>query len=282
MNHGLGRPTDDVECLTLLTDYGLEAGFVGALHAVAFQIAPRARLIDLDHSVPPGDVRLGALRFERFARFLAVGAHVGVVDPGVGGPRRPIAIAVNGHFFVGPDNGLLVWAAERLGSNHRAVVLDRQECHLAEKSRTFDGRDIFVPVAAHLVRGAAFDAVGSPIEPGDLVRLKRPFVSHERDGSLVVEVLQFDGFGNVQFSAGAEEARLLGLRVGDPIAIARVGTRDELPATYGAAFSDVAPGDTVLLLDSDGQLALSVNGGRADAVLDVSLGTRVRIARAST
>jgi S-adenosyl-L-methionine hydrolase (adenosine-forming) len=266
-------------CLTLLTDYGLEAGFVGALHLVAFQIAPDAAVIDLDHSVPAGNVRLGALRLERFARFLPPGAHVGVVDPGVGGARRPVAIAVGDHYFVGPDNGLLLWATERLGGPDRVVVLDRPQYQLTETSRTFDGRDVFVPVAAHLVRGAAFDEVGSPIDPAQLVRVERPFVRREGDGSLLVELIQVDGFGNVQFAADAGDAAWLGLSAGDRVTVSRADGGVVVAATYGATFGDVARSESVVLLDSDGQLALSVNTGRADGLLNASVGTRVRLGR---
>jgi S-adenosyl-L-methionine hydrolase (adenosine-forming) len=266
-------------CLTLLTDYGLEAGFVGALHAVALNIAPGACVIDLDHSVPAGNVRLGAIRLERFARFLPVGAHVGVVDPGVGGARRPIAIAAGDHYLVGPDNGLLIWAAERLGGVDRAVSLDNPKYQLQERSRTFDGRDVFVPVAAHLVSGVRLGKVGSLIAADHLVRLERPAALAEPDGSLLVEILQVDGFGNVQFAADAEDVGKLGLRKGDRVVIAHPRGVAGVSARYGATFGDVLPGETVVLLDSDGQLALSVNGGRAVAVFDAQPGTFARVSR---
>jgi S-adenosyl-L-methionine hydrolase (adenosine-forming) len=264
--------------LTLLTDYGSEAGFVGALHLVAFRIAPEARVIDLDHSIPPGNVRLGALRLERFARLLPSGAHVGVVDPGVGGARRPIAIAVSGHYLVGPDNGLLVWAAERLGGPDRAVVLDHPEYHLAPRSKTFDGRDVFVPVAAHLLAGAPFDEVGSQIDHGDLTRVQRPVVTGGQN-AIIVEVVQIDGFGNVQFGAGEGDSTRLNLVAGDRVSITPLEDGTGVSATFGATFGDVAAGEPVVLIDSDGQLALSVNAGRADRLLDARPGSRVHIAR---
>lgn len=268
-------------CLTLLTDYGWQAGFVGALHLVAFQIAPGANVIDLDHSVPAGDVRLGALRLERFARFLPVGVHVGVVDPGVGGTRRPIAIEAAEHCLIGPDNGLLLWAAERLGGPDRAVVLDNERYHLATKSRTFDGRDVFVPVAAHVLRGATLDEVGSRIELEALVRIERPRAVREPGTAIVVELLQVDGFGNVQFGADREDAEDLGLSAGDRVLVTDAEGGGEVYASFGSTFSDVSPGAAVLLVDSDGRLALSVNGGRADVLLESPRGAEVRIARIS-
>jgi S-adenosylmethionine hydrolase len=145
-----------------MTDYGCGAGFVGTLHAVAFRIAPDVRVIDLDHSVPPQDIRLGALRLERFMAYAPPGVHVGVVDPGVGGVRRAVAITAGPHAFVGPDNGLLTWAMEATSAGDtRAVVLDRPGFWLEHPSRTFDGRDIFVPVAAHLSHGVPLDDVGT-------------------------------------------------------------------------------------------------------------------------
>jgi len=264
-------------CITLLTDYGDESGFVGTLHLVAFGIAPRTTVIDLDHSVPAGDVRLGALRLERLARFLPTGVHVAIVDPGVGGTRRPIAIRAADQVFVGPDNGLLLWGAEFFGSIDVAVVLDKEEYFLEGRARTFDGRDIFVPVAARLVEGTRLEEVGSTIEPVTLVRLERPVVRHQPDGSLEAEVLQVDGFGNVQLSADASDAGELRLRVGERLVVERGS--NEVTARYGSAYADVEVGEVVVLIDSDAQLAYSVNGGRAEELMPVELGDLVTIRR---
>ena len=270
--------SENRSCITLLTDYGYEAGFVGTLHSVAFRIAPRTTVIDLDHSIPRGNVRLGALRLERLARFIPNGVHVGVVDPGVGGPRRPVAIRVTGHVFVGPDNGLLIWGAEFFGGIEEAVLLDNEEYFLEPRARTFDGRDIFVPVAAHLVRGTSFGEVGSVIDPTTLVRLERPIAHRRPDGSIVVEVVQVDGFGNIQFGADVSDAVQLEFRIGERLVLER-GV-DRVVATYGATFSDVEVGEAIVLVDSDGQLAYSVNGSRADSTMPVSIGEFVIIRRA--
>jgi S-adenosylmethionine hydrolase len=249
--------------MTLTTDYGYGAGFVGALHAVAFGIAPSLSLIDLDHTVPPQGVRLGALRLERFMRIAPPGVHVGIVDPGVGGSRRAIAIEAGRHGFVGPDNGLLLWAAEATGPGLRAVVLDQEAFWLADRSRTFDGRDVFVPVAAHLARGALLADVGTEVDLATLVRLARPVARVRADGVAEVEVLQVDGFGNVQTSGDAGTVAGLGLHPGDRVAVGE-GNGRRVAAIYGATFADVTVGETVMLIDSDGCLALSVNCGRAD------------------
>lgn len=254
-------------CMTLTTDYGYGSGFVGTLHAVAFRIAPSLRVIDLDHLVPAHDVRLGALRMERFMRLAPCAVHVGVVDPGVGSRRRAVAIEAGPHTFVGPDNGLLTWAAEACGSSGlRAVVLDREEFWLEQPSRTFDGRDVFVPVAAHLAGGAALGQVGSEIDPAALVRLDRPVARILGRTEAELEVLQVDGFGNVQLSGDREMVAALGLHAGDPLELTTPGEAP-IGATYAATFSEVAEGAAAVLLDSDGCLALSVNRGRADSLL---------------
>jgi S-adenosylmethionine hydrolase len=279
-----GAPRHDVTgapprygCLTLTTDYGYGAGFVGTLHAVAFRIAPQVRVIDLDHSVPPQDVRLGALRLERFLHIAPAGVHVGVVDPGVGGSRRPVAITAGVHAFVGPDNGLLPWAAEAAGGRIRVVVLDRPELWLEDRSHTFDGRDIFVPVAAHLAYGVPLGDAGTEVDPASLVRLPRPAARLTDGGVAELEVLQVDGFGNVQLGGAVEVAAALGLRVGDALTLSAGGT--QVRAVYAETFAEVPRGDAVVLVDSDGCLALSVNCGRADALFRPSLPASVRLRR---
>ncbi len=260
-------------CISLLTDYSDEAGFVGTLHAVAFSVAPEAVVIDLDHSIPAGDVRLGALRLERLTRFLPPGVHVGVVDPGVGGARRPIALRAARRLFVGPDNGLLVWAAEAAGGIDEVVVLDNEAYLLPGRARTFDGRDVFVPVACHLWLGQPLGEVGSGLDPAALVRIERPRPRRLPDGSVELEVVQVDGFGNVQFGAGIDDVERLGLRAGQGLVL-RAG-HGLARVVFGTTFSDVEPGQGVVLLDSDGQLAYSLNGGRADAALRLAPGARV-------
>jgi hypothetical protein len=260
------------DCLMLVTDYGEAGGFVGVLHAVAFSIAPGARVIDVDHSISPQDVRLGALRLERTLRFMPPGVHVGIVDPGVGGERRPVALAANGgrRIFVGPDNGLLVWAVDACGGAEEAVVLDREEYWMTPRSATFDGRDVFVPVAAHLALGVPLADLGSPIDPDTLVRLDRPTARLLEDGATELEVIQVDGFGNIQLSGDAETADEMGVEKGGGVEVLLSAAGFQGVARYAGAFSDVDWGALVLLVDSDGCLALAVNCGSAAAHLGLA------------
>jgi S-adenosylmethionine hydrolase len=283
-------------CLTLLTDYGSGGGFVGALHAVAFSIAPDLPVIDLDHSIPRHDVRLGSLRLARMMRYVPPGVHVGVVDPGVGTQRRAIALATAARIFVGPDNGLLTPAAfacagEAAGGAGEALhapsafVLDDERWFLSPRSSTFDGRDVFVPVAAHLAGGAALSDIGSPVAVESVVRLPDPVAELAPDGgSATVEVLQVDGFGNVQLAGGPDLLAQLGLATGAVVSVVKATTSSPpVEAPVGRAFGDVETGAPVVLVDSDGCLAVSVNGGRADALLGLAgrPGETVRLSRIS-
>lgn len=263
-------------CITLLTDYGWNAPFVGALHAVAYGIAPAATVIDLDHSVPPQDVRVGALRFERFFRYLPVGVHVGVVDPGVGTIRRPVAVRAGEQLFVAPDNGLLGWVLEAAGGAAAAVALENDAYLLTPRARTFDGRDMFVPAAAHLAAGVALEELGPPVDPAALICLERRRPERRADGAVVVEVAQLDGFGNVQFAADGALAPDFGLVDGAVVVVESADGR-RVEARYGATFAAVAPGELVVFVDSDGQLALARNCGSANATLGVTPGTTLTL-----
>ena len=149
------RPGGPRGVITLLTDFGLDDAYVGIVKGVLLGINPRARLVDLTHTVPPQDVRRAALLLEAAWRFFPRGTvHLAVVDPGVGSARRPIAVEAGGHYFVGPDNGLLGFCFDLPGA--RAVALTATRYHRRPVSRTFHGRDIFAPAAAHLfARGQA-------------------------------------------------------------------------------------------------------------------------------
>lgn len=265
-------------CLTLTTDYGFAGGFVGVLHAVAFRINPSVAVIDVDHNIAAHDVRLGALRLERFMAFAPAGVHVGVVDPGVGGTRRAVAIVAGDHVFVAPDNGLAVWAAEACAdpSRIRAFALDNDDYWLPRRSATFDGRDIFVPVAAHLAAGVDPAAAGTEIPSTSLSRLDRPY-TNVGEATAEMEVVQVDGFGNIQLSGDRATATALGLADGEQVDV--VAGTARVAACFGDTFGDVPVGHCVVLVDSDGMLALSVNQGRASDLLGVSPGARVSLAR---
>ena len=139
--------------ITFTSDYGLEDNFVGVCHGVMARVAPRARVIDVSHGVGAQDVRQGALVLEQAVPFLPRAVHLAVVDPGVGSGRGMVAVG-GGQLLVGPDNGLLVWAAEALGGVERVHALEEPAYRLAPVSATFHGRDVFAPAAAHLAAGS--------------------------------------------------------------------------------------------------------------------------------
>jgi len=161
-----------MQIVTLTTDFGTRDWFVGTMKGVMLGINPRADIVDLTHEIPAGDIRAGAFALMAGCHYFPKGTvHVAVVDPGVGGPRRAIAVQTNDYFFVGPDNGVLSWALAR--EQIKTVrQLEQRKYLLDSVSRTFHGRDIFAPVAAHLSRGPAIQRLGREVK--DWVRLPWP------------------------------------------------------------------------------------------------------------
>ena len=265
--------------ISFLSDYGLSDEFVGVVHGVIAGICPEARVIDLGHGIPRHDVQAGALALVRALPYVPAGVHLAVVDPEVGARRRAIALrtADEDRFLVGPDNGLLIPAAERFGGVAEAVEISSSPWRLEPVSATFHGRDVFAPVAARLACGAPLASAGEPVESGELVVLVRSEPRQEED-ALVVHVVGTDTFGNAMLDAAHDDLMGSGLRLGDAVA-ARAGGR-RVRGVVARTFSDVGSGDLLVYEDAGGALALAVNGGDAAALLGLRAGDEVRLERA--
>jgi S-adenosyl-L-methionine hydrolase (adenosine-forming) len=262
------RPHSPV--ITFLSDYGLLDEFVGVCHGVMARRCASARVIDLTHSIPRHDVRAGAVVLRSALPFLPAGVHLAVVDPGVSAvgrhARREVALRTveRDHLLVGPDNGLLMPAAERLGGVAEAVDIGESPERLQPVSRTFHGRDIFAPVSAALAAGEPLDSVGEPLPVGQLRRFGLPS-AQIADGVLTVHVLRSDTFGNLILDAGEEQLVALGATLGDTLTISHAGAvRD---ARYAATFAEVTPGELLIYEDATRMVALAVNRGSAAELL---------------
>jgi S-adenosyl-L-methionine hydrolase (adenosine-forming) len=262
--------------ITFLSDYGLDDEFVGVVHGVIAGICPDARVIDISHGIPRQDVSAGAAMLARALPYAPAGVHLAVVDPEVGARRRALALRTveQDRLLVGPDNGLLLPAADRFGGVTEAVEISASDWRLEPVSATFHGRDLFAPVAARLACGAPLASAGTPLEPGELVTPEQTQPRHER-GALVAHVVTTDTFGNAVLDAVHGDLVESGLRLGEPIA-ARTGSR-RVRGVVARTFSDVAAGTLLLYEDASGALALAVNGGDAAALLGVRSGDEVRL-----
>jgi S-adenosyl-L-methionine hydrolase (adenosine-forming) len=180
--------------ITLLTDFGTQDYFAGAMKGVILSINPEARIVDLTHEIPPQDIQAGAFNLLCCYRDFPAGAiHVAVVDPGVGSDRKPILVECANQFFIGPDNGIFSWICEREG-NWRALHLTRDRYFRHPVSNTFHGRDVFAPIAAVLSNGVSSNDLGVPLS--DIVRLEALGPRHHADGTIEGRVLHIDRFGN--------------------------------------------------------------------------------------
>jgi S-adenosylmethionine hydrolase len=262
--------------ITFLSDYGLEDNFVGVCHGVIARIAPGARVIDLSHAVQPQDVRQGATVLAQSVPYTPAAVHLAVVDPAVGTRRGQVAIQAGEHVLVGPDNGLLVWAAEALGGIASAHRLANPDYHLQQVSKTFHGRDIFAPVAAHVAAGVEVAALGPELDPAGLARLA-PATSKVDDDHVHGEILLVDHFGNLALNVSREELESVGVTLGDRVEI-RVGGQT-FTAPFGETFASVPTGRLVLHEDSFRKLTISMNQGRAAARLKARAGDPVVVAR---
>lgn len=266
------------DTVTFLTDYGTADGFVGVLHSVVRQLAPGVGVVDLTHEVAPFDVRAGSLVLARAVQYLCPGVIVAVVDPGVGSERRAVAVEVadGAAVLVGPDNGLLAAAVAMTGGAGRAVVLDRPEFHLPTGATTFDGRDVFAPVAAHLCRGVPLEEVGTLIDPASLLPGLVPLTRREGD-ELHAEVLWVDRYGNVQLNVDPDELD----GPGGAAAMAVVVGDRRRTARWVRSFAEVGPGGLGLLVDSDGLVALVCDQASAAEMLGLAAGDAVVLTAAS-
>lgn len=267
------------EWITFLTDYGLENKFTGVCRGVIARIAPHARLIDITHLVPRGDVRHGAIVLRQAVRYLPPKAvHLAVVDPGVGTKRRAICVSVGSSVLVGPDNGLLVWAADELGGGDAAYeITNLADYALTPMSSSFHGRDLFSPIAAHIATGVELSDLGPAVDVDSLVRLPKPLLAVDAD-SIAAEVLIVDRFGNLQTSIDEDALQALGVGKGAMLEVSSGQSWRTAPFTD--TFADVPEGALLAHLDSAGLLAVAVNLGSAAENLAVDAGARLTIRRA--
>jgi S-adenosyl-L-methionine hydrolase (adenosine-forming) len=274
--------------VTLITDYGYDDEFAGVCHGVILRIAPAARIVDVTHGIPRHDVRRGAIVLRNALPYLPQGVHVAIVDPQVGTERRALAVRCrDGTLLVGPDNGVLSLAWERVGGVELAVDVTRSRHRLEPASATFHGRDLFAPVAAQLASGAEVADAGEPLDPETLERVELPQPRVEADGTLVAHVVTVDAYGNATLDVGHDFLAGTGLILGGVAEVEVDSTGDggaavklgggRVAAPFVMAFADVEPGETVLYEDASWTLAIAVNRGSAAAELGLKPDDEVRL-----
>jgi hypothetical protein len=253
--------------ITLTTDFGLADSYVAAMKGVILSIVPQATLVDISHQIEPQNVREAAYVLHTALPFFPPGAvHVAVVDPGVGSARRPLAARVGDSFLVGPDNGVFTYALQSAGQPAACVHLDNRKYWLPQVSHTFHGRDIFSPVAAHLVNGVPLEALGSPID--DPVHFEVQRAQQEPDGRLRGQVIHVDRFGNLV-------SNIPGAWLAGTHWMVHIAGRQIVGPSL--AYADVASGQMLTLVSSDATLEVAVRDGSAAARLVVAAGEPIAV-----
>jgi S-adenosylmethionine hydrolase len=260
--------------IAFLTDFGLADDFVGTCHGVIKRIAPDVEVIDVTHGIDPQAVLQGALILRNTLPYMPEGVHLAVVDPGVGSTRRPVIVRDgNGRLFVGPDNGLLVPAAELAGIES-AHELANPAFALEPVSRTFHGRDLFAPAAAHLALGVEPSELGPPLAPDALVHLDLP-KPKLGEGVVDASVLYTDRFGNMQLNLTRDDLDRVGIVPGTLFELEVAGER--YYATAARTYADARPGEIVLYEDAYRNVAIAINRGSAAEMFSAQPGQHVRL-----
>jgi S-adenosyl-L-methionine hydrolase (adenosine-forming) len=247
--------------VTFLSDFGVVDDFAGTCRGVIKRIAPDADVIDITHGIEPQSILQGALVLANTLPYMPEGIHLAVVDPGVGTQRRALVVRTgDGRLLVGPDNGLLVPAAERLGGVAAANEITNRSYALEPVSATFHGRDIFAPAAAHLSTGLDPGRLGAAVDADTLVRLEipQPDIGERR---IRATCLYVDRFGNIQLNLTREDLESVGIAPGTRFELEANGER--YYATAARTFADARPGEIVLYEDSYRNIAIAINRGSA-------------------
>ncbi|MCH8486352.1 MAG: SAM-dependent chlorinase/fluorinase [Candidatus Cyclonatronum sp.] len=253
--------------ITLTTDFGYQDYYTAAMKAAILRISPRATLIDISHALPPQDIMAGAWVVKNVAFDFPPGSiHLCVVDPGVGSARRPLICEIEGHFFVGPDNGLFPLIADGKPLIAREII--NPDFMLAEVSNTFHGRDIFAPAAAHLSTGIAAERFGPLVETPLYFRWAQPISDDEGIQGWVSHI---DTYGNLITNI---PHKLLPQNGQTALKI-YAGTT--ILKSVDRCYSSVTEGEPVALIGSSGMLEISVRNGNAAELLNVRKGMTVSV-----
>ncbi len=261
--------------LNFLTDFGLDDEFVAVVKSVVWDIAPDTRIVDITHAITPFDVKGAGLTLARAASWLNPGVVLAVVDPGVGSSRRAVAVEVGGgaSVLVGPDNGLLAPAVAMVGGATAAVDISNSPVRLEGPGATFDGRDLFGPVAAHLCMGADLQSVGTPIDPAKLMPAVVPVSALEGD-VIVAEVLWVDRFGNAQLNLDPDE---LDGASGGTQTWSLQTEQTTRPVRRETHFDRLGSGELGLITDSAGMISVALSRASAAREFGLAPGTEVRL-----
>jgi S-adenosylmethionine hydrolase len=254
--------------LTLTTDFGLQDYYVSAMKGVILQNAPNARLVDISHQIPAQDIMAGSWVVKNSAMLFPTGTvHLVVVDPGVGTSRKPVALQVDDQLFVGPDNGIFSLLTEQY--DFEAVELTNKKYWRADVSNTFHGRDVFAPVAAHLLNGAELTDLGPSLDDLETYRWAVPIAD---DDGIEGWVIHIDAFGNL--ITNISESLIDDMIANNSIKL-YVGNTilDNITDTFGS----VSDGEPVAYIGSAGMLEIAVNKGDAQKMLGIKKGAQISL-----
>jgi len=262
--------------ITLLTDFGLRDSYVAEMKAVILSICPEANIIDISHEVRKYDIRMGAYLLARASRYFPNGTiHLAIVDPGVGSERRAIIVESQRAYYVGPDNGILMMAAEIDGIKHVYQITNKKYM-LKTISRTFHGRDIFSPVAAHLARGIPPKEFGpeikNPIKPS---YTKPKTINKTIEG----EIIHIDDFGNIITNITIENLKEIGITEGDIINV-KIGEKT-MKLKLCTSYTEIPPNQPLTIIGSGETLEISINQGNAAKTLQTNVGDKVILWKSS-
>lgn len=263
-----------MKVIALLTDFGTQDIYVGVMKGVIWSICPNAQIADLTHQIPPQDITAGALAlWGAFRFFPQETVFCAVVDPGVGTKRRAIAVQTSQHFFIGPDNGLLWWAINE-SEILKVVELKNRAYFLPIVSNTFQGRDIFAPVSAHIARGVPIDEFGSEINPDELVKLP-PLRAKFSEQTITAQVIHIDRFGNAITNLRRDDFERWLESFGNMGWVTTIGGKSF--NSLSRSYAEVGEGEPLLLFNSYGLLEIAINQGNAAEALGICKGEQIEI-----
>jgi len=258
--------------ITLLSDFGLKDPYVAEMKAVILSICPEVKIIDVSHDISKFNIRMGAFVLASAVPYFPNGTvHVAVVDPGVGTKRRPIIVETKLGYFVGPDNGVLMLAASRGGLNH-VYVIENAQYMLSRVSRTFHGRDVFAPTAAHLAKEVVASEFGKGIKDYIVPDFAKPRL---KNGVVFGEVLHVDDFGNIITNIPSEILKKLAVHEQEGLKV-EIGKK-AVALKFCFAYGDVPRGEALAIVGSHDFFEISINQGNAAEKYKVKTGDSIRV-----